>query len=472
MFAPMNAEALLSRHRGALLVAFVAAAVYGSTLGHAFTWDDGYNVVENESIRSLSEIPGFFLEAWGSHAEDAQSVAINTNYYRPVALASYAVDYALFGLNPTGFHGVNVFLHVLASVLVWLLGWRLCSGVGRERWGALAAAIVFAVHPVHTEVVDVITYRTDLLASLFYLACLVAWMGPVAGRTGAKDRRAVLLWVPLLYALGVGSKEMAVTVPVALALLDWLVTRRDASLGERAKRLAPVVLVLVCYLAVRSALLTPSGYSFYGEAPASVVFWSMLDVFALYGRLLVAPWPLNPFYDWSVLPPQETLLAPGPILGLGLLAAWLGAIRWAWRRQPRVAWLLALYLIVLVPVSHVVPVVVAAGERFLYLAMVGPLLAAGLLGAEWAERPGRVRALGALAAVVIMGATGLTVTRNADWASDRAILEAGVRDWPQSYNHWMGMARLHEREGRPDEAAVIYRKLGRDGDAVRLEGRP
>ena len=213
-----SASSLLMRPlslRAASTFVFLAAVMaYANSLPNDFVWDDAYNIVQNESIRDLGNVPGFFTEAWGAGAESQHSRALNTNYWRPVVLVSYAVDYAVFGLDPLGFHVTNVFLHALCSWLILMLGWLLWTGGPRERWGVCVGALLFAVHPVHTEVVNVITYRTDLLAALFTLTAMVVWL---------KAERRPIYWLvvfPCLYACGLASKEMAITLPALLVVLD------------------------------------------------------------------------------------------------------------------------------------------------------------------------------------------------------------------------------------------------------------
>jgi len=446
--------------------------VHANALGHEFTWDDGYNVVENEAIRSLDHVPSFFFEAWGSHANEAMNQAINTNYYRPVSLTSYALDHAAFGLDPMAFHAVNVGLHALCAVLVLVACWRLLERLGgpvRWRWGVSAGALLFAVHPVHTEVVNVITYRTDLLAGLFYAAALVVWLGPTRGRTARADRVAIGVLAPLLFALGIGSKEMAVTIPGACFALDLMVTARDASWRERCARMAPFVVVLGLYLTIRAALLSPSPYTYFADAPAVDVVTTMLAIFGRYVGLILSPWPLNPFYDWSVLQPGEPTQLGWVLAGGLLMIAWLAATFVLRKRRPHMALFLGFFLLVLVPVSHIAPIVVAAAERFLYLAIAGPLMVLGLLAAHASQTPQRRSAAVGVFAVLMVCFSALTWVRNEDWRSDRAILEAAVRDWPTSYNHWYGLARLEEREGFPERALPIYERLGREEDAARIQ---
>ena len=451
----VSALETISFRSAAIAVVALATLVHIQALGHAFTWNDGTNIVDNQALNDVDNIPAFFTQAWGAAAEDEAYRERNAQYWRPVPMALWTLEVALFGLNASVFHALNVLLHALTAWLLLLFAWRLWPRPGPTRAGLLLGVCAWAVHPVHTEVVHVVSYGSDLLAGLFTIACLALWLGDPE-RSEARSRIARWLWVPLLFALGVGSKEMAVTLPVLLVALDLAVSPGALTWSERALRVAPVGAVLVAYLLIRSALLGSGGQDFYAGAPASVVLFSMLDVLGLYARLLVIPWPLNPFYDWSALPPQQSLWAPGPLFGVCLLVGWCTLGLWLWRRRSRLCFAVALPLVVWIPVSHIVPIIIAAADRFLYVAAAGPLLLVAIMAAR-SQRS----ALWLPLIVGIIALHGsLSVVRGADWRDDRTILEASVRDWPTSFNAWYGLAALHAKEGRQAEAEAIWRRLG------------
>ena len=429
--------------RAALAVAAVCFLVFGMNMTHSFVWDDAYNVVKNTDIRDLSNVPSFFTEAWGASAASEHSRELNTNYWRPVALTSYAIDYALVGTSPWWFHFVNVSLHALCSVLVLLLGWRLFPEPGEERLGVCAAALIFAVHPVHTEVINVITYRTDLLAACFTLLGLVVWIAGADSPDAKQRRRAHFLWVPLLYFLGLGSKEMAFMLPLLVFLYEWLVRRRAP--WKLAMQIGPLVGVAAAYLALRAALLTPSPMVYFDinwpthiPVGADGIILTMLSVVTLYARLLVAPWPLNPFYEWSpdVLPVQVDPTEPVVVFGVCIVGLWCVVAFKLARADRKLLFLWLLMPVVLVPVSHVIPIIIAAGERFLYLALAGPVMVASV---ALFRRYGTHRVLTLTYALFFISFATLSIVRSHQWRSDEAILEAYVSQWPQSYNAWKGL---------------------------------
>ena len=433
----------ISFRRAALAIAAVCLLVYGMNVTHSFVWDDGYNVVQNTEIRDLTNVPTFFTEAWGASAESTHSRALNSNYWRPVALTSYAIDHALFGLNAWGFHLVNILWHTACSLLVLLLGWRLFPAVGRERVGVIAGALVFAVHPVHTEVVNVITYRTDMLAAFFTLLGLVLWVGVADSENQSKRRRTQFGWVPLVYFLGVGSKEMAFTLPLLVLCYELLVRR--TSLRRLAVTLAPLGLVALGYLLIRKSLLSPSPMVYFDinwpthlPAGGDGVVLTMLSVVTLYGKLLVAPWPLNPFYEWSpdVLPVQVDPLESSVLIGVLIVGAWTVVAAKLIKHDRRLAFLWFLMPVVLIPVSHVIPIIIAAGERFLYLALLGPsMVAAIVLFRRFGAHPVLVSSV----CLICLVFASMSIVRSHQWRSDEAILEAYVTQWPTSYNAWKGL---------------------------------
>ena len=231
-------------------------------------------------------------------------------------------------------------------------------------------------------------------------------------------------------------------------MLDRVTTR--TGWRKLALQLSPMFVVVGMYMFLRSMLLEPSSMTYFSqvwpaglEADGASIFWTMVSVFGLYGRLFFMPWPLNPFYDWSetVLPIQDSPWTPEVFAGLVVIAALIFLIWRGHQKAPKLVACIGLYLLILTPVSQLVPIIVAAGERFLYLAIGGPLLALGVVAAR--RFPPRVFVV---AAVLCIGScASMTVVRNADWRTDETILEANVDDWPDSFNAWFGLATLRQK---------------------------
>lgn len=450
---------------GAAVVFAAAVALYANALGGQFVWDDTYVVRDNPAIRDLSNVPSFFTRPWGAGTTDARGRAKNVGYFRPLPLVTYAVDHAVWGLDPFGFRLTNVVLHGLLALLVWSLARRLSGRLDV----ALVAGLLYAAHTTHTEAVAVVAYRTSLMAVGFVLLGLRLHLG---ARASASDSRR-WLWVPLAFAGGLLSKETAITLPALLFVLDATGAGRAADTAAPSPRAllasyAPLALLVLGYFALRAVLLDPVPVSYFEGVPATGVALTMAKVFALYVRLLIAPWPLTPFYDWSLVPPATSLLDGEVLAGLVAVALTLGAVVWTWRARRRGAgwraacFLLVAYGVALLPYAHIVPFVVVAADRFLLLPS-----ASFAIGVSWgalalAARPDATRGLWwGLVGLLVFGNAALTIRRNTHWRDNETILRQTAADHPGSFNARMRLGELLEAAGELDAAEAEYRAAHR-----------
>src|SRR5581483_11604080 len=378
--------------------------------------------------------------------------------FRPLSMGTICLEAALHGMSARGFHLTNVALHLAVTLLAYVLALEIVRG----RAGTIApvaaagAALVFGVHPVHTEAVDSIFNRSEVLATLWTLAGLL-WLWRLA------DRRPTVAWVGagVAYAGALLSKESGVSFP-ALAIL--MIVLRHAGEGWRAivRRATPVATLLVplgAFLLLRARTLA--------------------DALGL----LVWPSPLRASYD--VYEPHAVAAATIALAALVTVAIVL------WRDAPIVGVALAWLLTALLVSTRLVTGLSVApfAERFLYLPSVGPALAlAAGLGALGA-RAGRLAVV--VPALALALALGLvTRQRNLDWYSDVALWEHDVAVAPANGTAWMQLtssllargehariARLcAEHAGDPspengqflNNCGLAAKALGRYEDAERL----
>ncbi len=430
----------------AVAIALLAFGAYATNLGNGFAMDDAYNIVGNTDIRDLRNIPGAFTHAVGAGSVSAYDRSIGKQFWRPVATVSYAVDYQVWGLHPAGYHLTGNLLHAASAALLLLLLLEWTS-----LWPALVGAAWFAVHPVHTEAVDLATYRTELLAAL---ACVAALL--VLARDNGRRKPSAILWISALYALGLCAKETAVTLPAWLLAAELL---RDRSRKPWLPLYFALTAVLGGWFLARHALhLEPSPVQFFAGLTPWQVACSVLKIYPTYLRLLVWPWPLTPFYDWTVLPPAVSLADPLALLGLVLLATTvLLAIR-AWRSKPLIALGISWWLLGLLPFTQILRLPVGAAERFLYFPTVGIALALAALAQEvQARAPLPLRRAGLLAAGLVLALlAAVTLQRNPDWHDDTTLLEATVHGFPGSFNAHHMLGQRYVKAGRlPDAEAQL-----------------
>ncbi len=441
----------------AACVLLAALLAHGLSAGGGFVWDDTYNVRDNPEIESISNVPSFFVQAWGAGApEGSHAKNKNRGLFRPLALSTLALDHAVYGKRPWGYHLTNLLCHALAALLVLAIARALCPGLP-----ALLVALAWAVHPVHTEAVAVLSYRTTLLAGLVGLGAL--WL-----QVSGAPRPWVVPGRALLVGLACLAKEDALPLVIVLPLHDLFVRR--AGLRRALLESLPLVLVAALYLALRQSVVQPLPFSFFEGVPLGQQILTLLAVAWLYASLLLFPFPLTPFHDWHTLGVARSPFEPAVMGGAALLAL-LGVVALRFRRAPVAAFLAAGLLLSLAPYSHVLPFAVAAGERFLYLPSVFALLllarGAMALAARAGDRRGdpapgtRLRRLGTgLALLWLIVATPWSVQRHTEWWSTRSILEATTRYYPGSFNAWKGLGDVHAEEGRPADAAAAYARAG------------
>src|SRR4051812_9178216 len=230
-----------------LAVGLSAVVVYLTAFGNDFVVDDIQLIRDNLRIRSLDNVPHLFVSSyWGTGGAQA--------LYRPLVLATYAINYAIHGLTTYGYTAVNVGLHAAVSLLVFAL----VRAMGGPLLAAGVSGIAFAVHPVHSEAVAGISGRPELLAAFFFLLALhFHRQVRRAGRRPIVNRAATLA----CFACALLSKESAMTLVAVLPIMDELVPleARGATPPTRLSRVVtdylPTVLVAAAYLALRHRVL-------------------------------------------------------------------------------------------------------------------------------------------------------------------------------------------------------------------------
>jgi hypothetical protein len=347
--------------------------------------------------------------------------------YRPLPLASYALDWRV--ATTAWFHAVNVLWHAGASVAVAMLS---------RRWagdrGALAAGLIFAVHPVHVEAVANLVGRAELMAALFTALAVYAAV--------ALDSVA---WCAAALAAGLLSKENAAVAP-ALIAWAWAAGLDRPSRRRMAVYAASWVVVGAAYVAARWLVLHDQGAIengapiFIGASPWQIR-WTAVAAFGDFSRLLV--FPLHLRVDYS---PAERTLVPTPLdgrfaLGLLCLVLWGGLLALAWRRGRKVeAYGLGWIGVALLPVANLLyPAGVLVAERTLYLPSMGLALAAGAALAAWGEEASRRRAWKLALALIVVAGGVRTAYRVPVWRDELTVVLSEFEDSPRSFD---GPARM------------------------------
>jgi tetratricopeptide (TPR) repeat protein len=482
--------------RDALVVVLVAAFVYANALANRFALDDNDVVLNNPLVHHLAGVWQVFVHSYWPEATGA-------GQYRPLTMATFALDWVVSGGNAAWLHAANVLWHVAVCVLVWRVLADLTS-----RSGALAGALVFAVHPVHVEAVSNLVGRSDVISAAFILAALLA------------HRRRLWIAVPC-YAAALFAKESGVTfIGLAVAsdlllpgpLAVWqsepgprkqqLRTWLPANLIARWPFYAGYAAVTAAYAATLARLFRDMPLVRVAEpwmhASTAERLLTVARIVPEYVRLLLMPLQLHVDYmPRSIEVVQQPTL--GVLAGIAIvIAAVIVTIR-TWRRAPPVAFAVLAFACTIAPVANVFFASgVMVAERTLYLPSVG---LAVLVAWSWdfvaerqqaagraikrmsdaatvgsfsggaaprrisdgstlsAARPaattmpalpyGRLPARILVVAIILLAVR--TWTRTPVWRNDKTMLVASLAGEPESY-------RVHERA-----ADVMYRLGNLDG---------
>jgi len=430
---------------------FAAVAAYANSLGNGFAFDDNWFIVENEVVTESRYAEAFTEPAWPGARE-------STGNYRPVTLSSFALEWSLWGEASFGFHLVSVATHVLVSLLALALLSRYVT-----LRAALVGALFFAVHPVHTEAVANVMGRAELYAAAAYLGACLLYLD-VRG-VEPRVRGARLIGIVTLFLIALGSKEIAVTLPGALLILEWY-RRDDTPALSRILREVPTYAALVAtlgsYVLVRWTVLGDlTGES---AAPGLISLdWAgrmltALTVWPQYLRLMVFPLDLSVDYSPAVLLMTTTVTTEVVFGGALLLAAIYAALRLR-RQAPAAALGFAWFLVTISPVSNlVVRSDILLAERTLYLPSLGAAFVVSAIAA-WvlAANGRRLRQAGALFAIAV-GALllGRTVSRNPTWLDTFTALSTLAEEHPESWLSQSARATGLARVGAQAEAAGAY----------------
>ena len=441
------------------LIALAGLAVYANSFSVPFIYDDVLSITENPSIRHLWPVAHVLSPP--RHGGPITG--------RPLLNLSFAIDFAIHGEHVWGYHAVNLAIHIINGLLLFGILRRtfllptLEGRFGNAATGlALAAALLWTVHPLQTESVTYISQRAESLASLFYLLVLYGTI------RGATSRRATLWYTLAVGAcwLGMASKEIVATVPLIVFLYDraFLTGSWRQALRRRYG----------LYLALTAAWLLLAGLMVFlgGRGGAAGFGYGMTsweyartqcNVVLHYVRLSF--WPSGlclGFDDWTAQTWQEIL--PGAVFVVTLVATVACAlVHW-----PKTSFLGAFFLVVLAPSSSIIPLhlqTMAEHRMYLPLASVVTSLVVGghLIGQRLVQRGwlgGRMGLAtgvgGVILAALVLGL--LTLRRNEVYRSELSIWQDTLAKTPghaQSYQY-VGIAL--SRLGQMQEAIESYRK--------------
>ncbi|MBI4750314.1 MAG: tetratricopeptide repeat protein [Acidobacteria bacterium] len=424
-----------------LLLAGVSILVYLNTLGNGFAYDDVMIVEKNPLLRNIANIPKLFQVGYWDHWVTGSAS------YRPVLTTTFALNFFITGPSPWGFHLVNILLH---TANVWLLFTLLCRYQVSQRL-AVMAAILFAIHPVHTEAVANIVGRGEVLAAFGFGLAWLCWQKRETSENPI-HRIGFYLCALTSYLAGMLSKEPIIILPVLLFSLDVVRETPELSVRRLLPRLPRLVLPYLGFVVVLGVYF---GMRFMAgqvldqhpaakiQEMASLTFFgrcaTMASMSLEWARLLIIGYPLRPFYDPNhfTVVSHFTLRSWAGLVGvLGLIAI---AVK-AYRRYPVVTFAIFFWFVTISVVSNILVLIGSIiAERQLYLPSVGVVILIAwaaeqfLFSEKWATARLPVQAIASVTLVMLcVGYVFITSRRNLDWRDSETLFSRFIETDPRS----------------------------------------
>jgi hypothetical protein len=426
--------------RWLLFLAAIALLLHLRSVGYGFvTWDDGLLVFRNPAIRELSfqTLRHIFT-------------SYDPELYIPLTFLSYQIEYQIAGFSPAIFHFTNVLLHALNTVLVFLIA----GSLWRDRRIGFLVALLFAIHPLHTEAVSWISARKDLLSALFFLSSIRLYHLFVA-RVHEPLLRHWTLWLSIIcFALSLLAKVSTVPLPLLLLLMDF-------SSGRKISRAVLLEKIPYVVLAVVFVVIAIVGKS---NALSSLPFLSTLSlamqatVFLLSKLLL--PLGLSVMYPVRDVP---TLLSPFTIIAATSIIAVLLVALFSWRKDRRVTLGIVWFFVMVAPMVATFakgPEVALTSDRYAYLPSIGMLAILSLAGVRLWDRFAKTNiirgiALGAFIVLLLLFSM-LTLRWSSVWANSQALYEDALSKYPESASVHYNLGLEYQWKGKPDDAIAHY----------------
>ncbi len=439
-------------------LAAITFAAYSPILKNEFiTYDDGSYIAENPAVLSGLN--------WTS-IQWAFNVGYSGNWH-PLTWVSHMTDVALFGVNPSVHHLMNLLLHIANSVLVFLVFQRMTKIV----WPSAFVAIVFALHPLHVQSVAWAAERKDVLSMLFWLLTMWSYV-----RYVERPKTARYLLALLFFALGLMTKPMLVSLPIVLLLIDFWPLRRTKltggtkeqdpkkrgttktisgwmPLGSLLKEKLPFV-GLAIVSSVITFLAQREGGAVAGTGVLSLglrITNALISYLAYIGKTF---WPSNLAFFYPH-PAEHLPLWQAVLAALILIGVSVGAVMIA-KRRPYIPFGWFWYLVTLVPVIGIVQVgLQAMADRYMYIPIIGLSVMIGWGVSDFLKTINkRVLAFAAVVLTVSMAAS--TFVQAGYWRNSRTLYEHAIEVTDHNWVAHTNLGVVLAKEGRINDAMDHY----------------
>lgn len=438
-----------------ILISLFPVLLYLNATYGKFVYDDFKIIVENSFIKEWKYFPKIFTKEY--------FVISGEQSYRPVVTITYFIDYAIWHLNPFGFHLTNIILHTVNAILFYLL----LNIVLPSKKIVLFSALFFVTHLAIIETVNAVGYREDILSATFLLISLIYFVksDSILYRKSSKEQFVPYYAISLIaYLCALFSKEMAVTFP-GLLLLFAIITEKKIWPGivKRFKGIyTGYVIITLFYLIIRFVVLRNHELTVaYQPGGFWVNAFTMIKILASYIRISFFPFNLNADY---VVPLVKN---PGEvpfILSLVFLASVFIIFSILIKSRNALAFWMGWFFIMILPVMNILPVGNIMAERYLYIPVMGFCVAKGILVYRITDTTLSSRSIPlrrivqlVLVTAMISGYGYCIIIRNGDWRDEFTLWTKTIRQSPNSSRAHSNLGTVYMENGLTEKAQAEYK---------------
>jgi len=450
-----NKERLITNRGAVLLLILLGILIYAPSLHNEMFWDDDDFILKNRYIRDWANFPKFFSEnlVAGSF--------LNSNYWRPMLLTIFSIEWHLWKEWTPGWHMVNTAFHVAdASLLFFIL-----LTLFRNRVLALCTAIIFLTHPIQVESVVYVNSLGDSLSVFFMFASLLLYLRYRLSDTSAVFCRSYYFSI-FLFPLALLSKESGVLLPAFIAISDFILLNPKKTFLQRAgiilRALWPFIVIALTYIALRATTLNfLNSFNFYNEETEFTSHYHLrllnfFHVLQIYTGLLIIPYDLR---VERIIEIPRTLFEPAVAFGGAVFAGLIALAAVNWKKRPIVTFGILWFFAGLILTSNLfVAINALVYEHFLYVPMIGITLIAVWLIQGYAEKNNLKRQVLTAFMILIALYCAFSIKRVYEWRTAIGFYENLIKHSPKSYRVINNLGMEYADKGIQDKAEATYEK--------------
>lgn len=427
-----------------VLIVISGCISYANSIHNPFIFDDLPLIAKNPVIQDARNIPVLFQRDIFHHGDMAGRASGESNFYRPLQMLVYTMDYIFGKLNVVPYHISSIIFHILVALALYGLAYL----VFENEIVPFVASILFVTHPIHTGVVAYISSLADSMVTFFMLLCLISY---IKYSRGGKSAFFYVLSL-LSFLLALLCKELAVVFPLLLMAYDYIYKGRK---GMSLKRHGPFLALDAFYIFLRVTILhfparnTTMLYDIFQRIPA--IFQSLFDYIAK----LLFPSDLHMEYGFVLPSVADPRVAGGILIAMLLIWTIIISIKKAKAVSFALTWFLVLYL----PISNIFRLNASFCEGWIYAPSLGLYMLTGWLLFKVYERRRFLKTfiLSCLTAYVCLNVY-LTIRQNQTWSDAEEFYKRALNYNPASVIAHLNLGNIYYHKGNYDRAFLEYNK--------------